>query len=86
MKEPKYSDGAIVAALMKVEDGLPVQQLCWDLGISIKTFNTWRSRFVDIKRQADYGGIVAALLERIKELETQNLKLKKMRARKKAGA
>ena len=58
-------------ALKRVESGLPVPQLCRDLGVSYATFYKWRAK---------YGGMDASLMKRLKELEDENRRLKKMYA------
>jgi putative transposase len=60
-----------VGALKRAEEGLPVKDVCRDLGISTATFYQWRSK---------YGGLEASDLKRIKELEEENRRLKHMYA------
>ena len=55
--------------LKRVEVGLGVPGLCRELGISKATFYKWRSKF---------GGMVASMMARMKELEVENAQLKKM--------
>ncbi len=56
-------------ALKRVESGLPVPELCRDLGISSATFYKWRSK---------YGGMDTSMMTRMKELEEENRRLKKL--------
>lgn len=69
MKKSKFSDSQIIDALKRVESGLPVPQLCREFGISTATFYKWRAKF---------GGMDASLMARMKELEEENRRLKKM--------
>lgn len=45
MKKSKFSDSQITDALKRVEAGLPVPDLCREVGISTATFYKWRSKF-----------------------------------------
>ena len=71
MKISKYSDGQILAILKEAEAGTPVPQLCRTHGMSNATFYKWRSK---------YGGMDASLMARMKELEEENRRLKKLYA------
>jgi putative transposase len=71
MKTSKYSDGQILAILKEAEAGTPVPQLCRTHGMSNATFYKWRSK---------YGGMDASLMARMKELEEENRRLKKLYA------
>jgi len=77
MKKSKFSDGQILAILKKAEAGIPIRQLCRDSDISEATFYKWRSK---------YGGMDASLMARMKELEAENRRLKKMYAEEKLKA
>jgi putative transposase len=69
VKKSKFSDSQIMGALKRVESGLAVPELCRELGISTATFYVWRSR---------YGGMDASMMARMKALEDENRRLKKM--------
>ena len=69
MKKSRFTDSQIIAALKRVEAGLPVSDICRELSISTATFYKWRARF---------GGMVTSLMARMKELEDENRPLKKM--------
>ena len=69
MKKSKFSDSQIMDALKRVEAGLSVSHLCRDLGISTPTFYKWRAK---------YGGMDTSMMARMKELEDENRRLKKM--------
>jgi putative transposase len=69
MKESKYSDAQIMSILKQAESGVPVADLCREHGMSSASFYKWRSK---------YGGMDASLLARMKELDEENKRLKKM--------
>jgi putative transposase len=69
MKKSKFTDSQIVEALKRVEAGLAVPDLCREIGISTATFYKWRSKF---------GGMDVSLMSRMKELEAENARLKRM--------
>lgn len=71
MKKSKFSDSQIMAILKQAESGMPVPELCREHGMSSATFYKWRSR---------YGGMDASMIARLKELEDENRRLKKMYA------
>lgn len=71
MKKSKYSDSQIIGILKEAEAGTPVPQLCRTHGMSGATFYKWRAK---------YGGMDASLMARMKELEDENRRLKKMYA------
>ncbi len=69
MKTSKFTDSQIMAALKRTETGIAVPDICRELGISSATFYKWRAKF---------GGMDASLISRMKELEAENARLKKM--------
>jgi putative transposase len=69
MKKSRFTDGQILAVLKQAEAGSPVPELCREHGISSATFYKWRSKF---------GGMDASLMARMKELEDENRRLKKL--------
>ena len=71
MKKSKFSESQIVAILKEGEAGVPVAQILRKHGISRATFYGWKSK---------YGGASVAELRRLKELEAENAKLKRMYA------
>lgn len=71
MKKSKYTDSQIMAILKQVTNGIPVPDICRENGISSSTFYKWRSR---------YGGIDLPMITKLKELELENSRLKKMYA------
>lgn len=58
-----------MAILKQSEEGTPVPELCREHGMSTATFYKWRAK---------YGGMDASLMARLKELEDENRRLKKM--------
>ena len=71
MRKRKYSEEQIIGDLKRAEQGVAVKDICRELGISNATFYQWRSK---------YGGLEASDLRRLKELETENRRLKQMYA------
>ena len=71
MKKSKFSESKIISVLPRNERGEKVKDLCRELGISQPTFYNWKSK---------YGGLSLSELKRIKELEAENSRLKKMYA------
>ena len=71
MKTSRFSDSQIMAILKQAEAGTPAPELCREHGISSATFYKWRTKF---------GGMDASLLSRLRELEDENRRLKKMYA------
>ena len=71
MKKSRFSDSQIIAVLKQAEAGKPLPELCREYGISSATFYKWRAKF---------GGMDASLMTRLKELEAENARLKKMYA------
>ena len=69
MKKSRFTDSQILAILKQAEVGSPVPELCREHGISSATFYKWRSKF---------GGMDASLMARMKELEDENRRLKKL--------
>ncbi len=71
MKKSRFSDSQIIAVLKQAEAGSSVPDLCREHGVSTATFYKWRSRF---------GGMDASMVSRMKELEEENRRLKKIYA------
>lgn len=71
MKTSRFTDSQIIAILKQAEGGSPIPELCREHGISNTTFYKWRSKF---------GGMDASLMARMKKLEDENRRLKKMYA------
>ena len=71
MKKSKFTDSQILSILKQVESGTPVPELCREHVISSATFYKW---------PAKYGGMDVSMMSRLKELEAENTRLKKMYA------
>ena len=71
MKRSRFSEEQIIGILKKHQDGLSAKELCRKHGISDATFYKWRSK---------YGGMEVSDARRLKTLESENAKLKKMLA------
>lgn len=71
MKPGKYSEEQIIGFLKQAEAGMPVKELCRKGGFSDATFYKWRSKFA---------GMEVADAKRLRELEGENAKLKKLLA------
>ena len=71
MKKSKFTDSQIMEAIKRVEAGLAVTDICRELGVSTALFYRWRAK---------YGGMDTAMIARLKELEAENARLKKMYA------
>jgi putative transposase len=71
MKKSRYSDSQIINILNQAEAGTPVAELCREHGMSDATFYKWRAKF---------GGMDVSMMARLKELEEENRRLKKMYA------
>lgn len=71
MTRSKYSDSQIMTILKEASNGVPVANILREYNISSATFYKWRSR---------YGGMDLPMITRLKELEAENVRLKKMYA------
>ena len=71
MKKSWYAESQIVAILKEVESGLKVDPVCRSHGISSATYYNWKSK---------YCGMEASDVKRLKALEEENSRLKKMYA------
>jgi putative transposase len=71
MKKSKFTESQIVTILKQAESGLKVTDICREHGISSATYYQWKSK---------YGGMEASDLKRMKEIEAENARLKKMYA------
>ena len=71
MKKSRFTETQIVEILKQADAGVPVKDICRQAGISVPTYYQWKSK---------YGGLEASELRRVKELEAENAKLKRMYA------
>ncbi len=71
MRKSRYSDNQIMKILKQAEEGVPLPELCREHGMSSALFYRWKAK---------YGGMDASMISRLKELEAENSRLKKMYA------
>lgn len=69
MKKTKFTETQIIKAIKEHENGRNAQELCRELGITTAAFYKWRQR---------YGGLEVKELKKMKELEEENARLKRM--------
>jgi putative transposase len=69
MKKSRFSEQQIISILKQADAGVKVQDLCRQFGISDATYYKWKSK---------YGGMEAADIKRLREIEAENGKLKRM--------
>ena len=69
MKRSRYTEEQIAFALKQSELGTPVPEVCRKMGVSDATFYNWRKK---------YGGLGPSELKRLKQLEEENQRLKKL--------
>jgi putative transposase len=69
MKRKRFSETQIIGVLNEAESGVPVKELVRKHGISEQTYYRWKSK---------YGGMDVSDAKRLKELETENNRLKRM--------
>ena len=71
MKKSRFTETQIVAILKEADAGMKVEELCRKHGISSASYYNWKKK---------YGGMDASEIKRLKELEEENAKLKRMYA------
>ncbi len=71
MKRSRFSETQIVGILGEADVGMNVTELCRKYGISDATYYNWKSK---------YGGLQVSEVRRLRELEAENAKLKRMYA------
>ena len=71
MKKTRYTESQIIRVLNEVEGGRMVKDVCREYGISDATYYNWKSK---------YGGMTASDVKKLKELEDENRRLKRMYA------
>lgn len=74
MKKSRYTESQILQILKQNESGVSVPDLCREHGVSTACFYQWRAK---------YSGMDASMMKRMKELEDENRRLKKMYAEEK---
>jgi putative transposase len=71
MKKSRFTETQIVSVLKEADAGMKVEELCRKHGISSATYYNWKKK---------YGGMDVSEIKRLKELEEENAKLKRMYA------
>lgn len=71
MKKTRFTEVQIIKAIKEHENGRDAKDICRELNITTAAFYKWRQR---------YGGIEVNELKKVKELEAENSRLKKMYA------
>jgi putative transposase len=69
MKQSRFSEQQIGFILRQAEEGVAVEEVCRKAGISIQTYYRWRKK---------YGGLMPSEMKRLKLLEEENARLKKL--------
>jgi len=69
VRKSKFTEQQIIGILKQAEGGLPLADVCRQAGISEQTFYRWRAKF---------GGMEATEAKRLRELEEENRKLKRL--------
>lgn len=77
MKSKRFNESQIFQVLKEAEAGIPVSELCRKHGMSSASFYKWRAK---------YGGMDTSMMKRMKELEQENARLKRMYAEEKLKA
>jgi putative transposase len=71
MKKSNFTETQIVKAIKEHESGRKAEDICREMGVSSAAFYKWRQR---------YGGMEASDVKRLKDLEEENARLKRMYA------
>jgi putative transposase len=71
MKRSRFSETQIVGILKEADAGMPVKEICRKYGISDSAYYNWKKK---------YGGLGVSEVRRLRELEAENAKLKRMYA------
>ena len=69
MKKSRFSDQQIAFILRQAEEGTTVEEVCRKAGISQATYYNWRNK---------YGGLMPSEMKRLKQLEEENQRLKRV--------
>ena len=69
MKKSKFSEAQIAFVLKQADEGTAVAEVCRKAGISDATFYNWRKR---------YGGMMPSEVKKLRQLEEENAKLKRL--------
>jgi putative transposase len=71
MPGKRYNEDQIISVLNRIDQGEKIKDVCRELGVSEQTYFRWKSK---------YGGMSKSELQRAKQLETENAKLKQILA------
>jgi|TARA_Y100000310_G_scaffold313836_1_gene362614 putative transposase len=71
MRKNRFKETQIIRILKEVEGGRKVKEICREYGISDATYYNWKSK---------YGGMEASDMRKLKELEDENRRLKRLYA------
>ncbi len=69
MKKQRHTEEQIAFVLKQVELGAPVQEVCRKIGVTEQTFYRWKNK---------YGGMLPSDMKRLRQLEEENTRLKKL--------
>ncbi len=69
MKRSKFSEQQIAFILRQAEEGTSVEEVCRKAGVSQQTYYRWRKK---------YGGLMPSEMKRLKQLEEENQRLKRL--------
>lgn len=69
MKKSRFSDSQIAFILRQAKEGTPLEEVCRKAGITIQTYYRWRKK---------YGGLMPSEMKRLKQLDEENKRLKKL--------
>jgi len=69
MKKSKFTEAQIAFVLKQAEEGTSIAEVCRKAGIAEATFYNWRKK---------YGGLMPSEMKRLKQLEEENSKLKRL--------
>lgn len=71
MRKSKFTETQIVSILKQADAGMAIKDVCRQAGVSVATYYQWKSKF---------GGMEASDLKRVRELEEENSRLKRLYA------
>lgn len=69
MKKSRFTESQVALALRQADEGVAVGEICRKLGISEQTYYRWRKK---------YGGLMPSEMKRLRQLEEENQRLKKL--------